>query len=459
MPSPARRQQASRGEPAWVLTALATSLVLGFAAAFARPGADCYWVAALGREVLRTGRVPDGIPFAAAATAGWPNVTVAAEVLFAWLAQLGAGGLVGAQLLADTAALLLLALGARRLGGSDAGTAAVLVLVAAGSLPALVVVRLQLLSLIPFALLLLLLRREHERPSWRVWLLVPLVAAWSNLHGAVLMGVAVAGAYLLLSRARRDPRTALAVVVASLLALSATPAGLRTGSYYLGVLGNEAARRGTGLWARPSPHNVFDILLVGVALVLLLLALRRRLPLWEYAALAGVSVATLTSARHGIWLLFLCAAPAAARVGRRLPAAPWGRPAWAAAISLAGVAAACLLVVGRGESLLPSDPRVVSAVVRVAGDGVVLAEEPLVESLAFNGVRVWVSNPIDAFRPRDQAAYLDFLAAGPDATVAVSNVDVVVVQAQSPAAALVGRDPGLAPVQSVDGWVIYRRSR
>lgn len=99
-----------------------------------------------------------------------------------------------------------------------------------------------------------------------------------------------------------------------------------------------------------------------------------------------------------------------------------------------------------------------SAVARVAGDGVVLAEEPLVEWLAFNGVRMWVSNPIDAFRPRDQAAYLDFLAAGPDATVAVSKVDVV-VQAQSPAAALVGRDPGLAPVQSVDGWVIYRRSR
>jgi len=140
---PAPRRRGGPAGTGWVLTALAVSLVLGFGAVFPRAGADCYWVAALGAEILRTGRVPDGIPFAAAPTAGWANVPVAAEVLFAWLAKAGPGGLVGAQLLADAAALLVLALGARRLGAGDLGTAGVVLLVALGSLPSLVVVRLQ----------------------------------------------------------------------------------------------------------------------------------------------------------------------------------------------------------------------------------------------------------------------------------------------------------------------------
>ena len=44
----------------------------------------------------------------------------------------------------------------------------------------------------------------------------------------------------------------MVVGMVTLLALLVTPVGLRTVPYYLGVLENEAAKRRSGLWARPS---------------------------------------------------------------------------------------------------------------------------------------------------------------------------------------------------------------
>ena len=60
----------------------------------------------------------------------------------------------------------------------------------------IVAIRGQLFSLPLFAACALLLRAETREPSRRIWLLVPLLALWGNLHGAVLTGAAVAGAYL-----------------------------------------------------------------------------------------------------------------------------------------------------------------------------------------------------------------------------------------------------------------------
>ena len=65
----------------------------------------------------------------------------------------------------------------------------------------IVAIRGQLFSLPLFAVCVLLLRAETREPSRRIWLLVPLLALWGNLHGAVLTGAAVA---------RRVPRSSSA---------------------------------------------------------------------------------------------------------------------------------------------------------------------------------------------------------------------------------------------------------
>src|SRR5919197_4442389 len=172
----------------------------------------------------------------------------------------------------------------RAAGASDAGRALVIVVVPFATISSLFVVRAQLFSLPLFALLVVLLRSEARRPSRRVWLLAPLVALWSNLHGAVLLGLAVALVYLGFHRLRRRPLESVLAGAAAVLALCATPALERTPRYYLGVAGSEAAKRGYGLWAPLSPTSGFDLLLAAGAVLLLVEFARARPPAWEIAA-------------------------------------------------------------------------------------------------------------------------------------------------------------------------------
>jgi hypothetical protein len=444
-----------------------SAMVIVFAvlisARFAVVGADTYWAVALGRDIVRAGVIPDGIPFAAAPSAGWPNVPVLGELVLAGLAQPGPVGTVAAQLVVDAVALVLLALGARRAGASDAATAVAVALTAIGALPALASVKMQLFSLALFPVLLLLLRADHRRPTHRIWWVVLVIAAWGNVHGAVLLGVAVTGAYLLLSRLRRSPVETLAVGLASLVAVAANPALFQTVHYYAGVLTNEAARRGTELWARPNPGNLFDLLLIGAGAVLVALALLSRPPLWEVVSILGLLVGTVSSARHGVWLLMVCAAPAALRLSRRSQSSVTRRsPAVPVVAGLAVLLGGAGLLWTRQDALNPSgNPDLVNAVKSAAKRQAVLADEPVVESLAAEGVRICLSNPIDAFQRSDQAAYLDFVSGvvTGNSKALLDAAEVVVVRTGGPADGPVSMDARFAPERSVAGWTVYTRMR
>jgi hypothetical protein len=408
-------------------------------------GADALWLVSLGDLIGKQGGIPVGAPFAAADSSRWTNLPVLGELLFAGLHHFGALGLPAAQLVVDGALLSLTAVGARRLGASDGSTAVVLLLVALGALPALGVARAQLLSLLPFVALLLLLRSEHARPTWRIGLTAPLVALWGNLHGAVLVGVAIVACYLLLSRARTQPGVSLVVMTAAVAALWLNPAGLRTGSYYSAVLTNVAAQRRTGLWAAVNLGSGFDVLLIATALLLIALMAESRRPAWEYLAAAGLAIATITASRHGVWLLLFCAAPAAVGLGRacaarrgaaRASAMTRGRRYVSVVFATVMVVSAGSVLASRARSLR-ADEADASVIRSLAAGRVVLAPEPLAEALAAAGVRVWLSNPIDAFSRYDQSAYLDFLAGhGPAAERALSAADVVVATPGSSSAQL-----------------------
>ena len=231
-------------------------------------GADTMWLVALGRIIVRDGAVPAGVPFAIADSTTWVNVPVLGELVFTGINSLGPSALPFAQILVDVCLLLLLTVAARRDGAQGLAISLVLVVVALGSLSALGVVRSQLMSLLPFTALILLLRSEHREPSRRIWLAVPLLVLWGNLHGAVLVGVALVCCHLALSRFRKQPGVALAAGVASVAAVWVTPRGIHTGDYYLGVLTNEAAQRGTQLWAPLSINNGTDLLLLASSIVL-----------------------------------------------------------------------------------------------------------------------------------------------------------------------------------------------
>jgi hypothetical protein len=418
----------------WGPLELAVALGAALAAVAGTIGADARWLPALGRIIIDRGEIPDGVPYASAPSAGWHNVPVLAELILRGVTGVaGDRGFLLAQVVAVATALAILSWDLRRAGADDLGGALVLLVVIVGALSVLVIVRSQLFSLVLFPVLVALLRAEARSPSLRIWLIPPLLAVWSNLHGAVLVGLAVAAAYLIFERGRRQPLVAVLVLAASALALCATPALQHTPDYYRGLVGNEAARRGEALWAPLSFTSAFDLLLLAAAIVLLVLAARGRPGLWEAIALAGLAVLTVKTARSGVWLLFFAAVPAA----RNLDLGP-GRERRLTKPLLAFTVAVALFGLVRGPLPSGAGKPLLDDAVRRASGMPILAEAIPAEQVALAGGRVWMSNPLDAFSHRDQRAYLDWLAGRSAGDAALRRARVVLVIRGSEAAKRVG---------------------
>jgi hypothetical protein len=439
------------------LTGLSVALGAGVCALVGTVGADARWLAALGRTIVTSGSIPSGVPYAAAPSGKWVNVPVLGELVFHALQAAGGDrGLVLAQVLATTLALSLLALTMRRTGASDGAAAIALMLVFVAALPSFVVVRAQLFSLVLFCALLFLLRSEASAPSRRIWLLVPLFALWANLHGAVLVGLAVAAVYLVFERARHEPLLVAGVLLGSSLALFLTPALVSTGDYYLGVLHSEAAQRGEGMWAPLSLRAPFDVLFLVFALPLIVFALRAGLRRWELVASAVFLALTVHASRNSIWLVCLLAAPAAAGLSRVLPSPRLsGR-----ALALCGWVPALFLLLGFAQTPHQSGAgkRIRAEAAKLAAGRPILADGVDAEQLALDGHRVWIANPLDAFSRRDQALYLEWIDAEPAGDALLSEAPVVLVSRGSAAQRRLEGDPAYRRAAIDAKSAVYVRS-
>lgn len=441
-----------------MLVILSLGLLTILSASLTVVGSDALWLAALGDEIRRSGRIPVGIPFAAAVSADWVNTTVLGQLVVSVVHEAGSLGVVVAQVVVVTLVLSTLACEATSRGSRPVATSAMLIAIAIGAAAPLLIARAQLLSLLPYAILLVLIRRQHDEPSPAIWWAVPLVALWGNLHGAVLAGVAVLGCYLAFSRLRQSPLTAVGVGVASLAATCLNPGLLSAPRYYLGVFGGEATSDDSGMWSRLSLSNPFDVLLLLAAAVLVGMAFRRRRPVWEYAAALGLAVAAGLAARHGIWLLLFLAIPAATTWTRPGSPGVTTRPSKAvpSVVGIACLAVAAVALGLRAPSFRAADAEAARIAEATRGQ-VVLVGEPLAESLAAAGATVWLSNPLDAFTRADQAAYLAFMKGDADgACTAFEQADVVVaepgsVQARAAAAA------GLSRTTSLGTYSVFSR--
>jgi hypothetical protein len=295
------------GQVVWAVAMLAA-----FAAALGIIGADALWLVPLGDRLIH-GHLPSSIPYATAPTAGWHDVPAGAELVFWSLYHAfgGSRGLAVAQAAAAAIGFGALARGLRREATAGA-TLLVSALVLIGSLPAVVVIGVSLSSLALFPVLLALLESETRAPSSRLWLSIPLIAVWGNLHGGVLAGWGLLACYLVLDRARRQPWLSLSVLAAATATLFANPELWHTPRYYRSVLHSVVAKQGSGLWT-PLGTGTLDLMLIAVAAILVVLSLAGgvRVRLWEVAALLGLAAATVHVARTGTWFLFLVAFPAA----------------------------------------------------------------------------------------------------------------------------------------------------
>jgi hypothetical protein len=435
----------------WLAVAAGSALC----AAASAVGADARWLAALGSTIARAGHIPSSIPYAAAPSHDWVNVPVLGELVFHWLESVGGDrGLIAAQAVAVAATLTLLLRDMRSADASDGARALVIVALPFAALSALLVVRAQLFSLPLFALAILLLRAEARRPSWRIWLLVPLVALWSNLHGAVLTGLVVATVYLVVDRFRRDRWTTLGVLAATWGALFATPALARTGEYYLGVLHSEPAVSGFGMWAPLSLRNPLDVVFLAVAVPLFWFAVRARPKTWELVSLALLALATVHVGRNSVWLMLFVAVPAACGMRFRNSA-----PSKGVVLACAWLVPVVLLVaaISRAPAQTVAGPALRDEAVRLAGAQPILADAEDAEQLALDGSRVWIANPIDAFARDDQRAYLSWLQGQSAGDAVLLRHDVVLVQVDSKAQARLAGNAAFREIRRDAVAVLYRR--
>ncbi|HST25320.1 MAG TPA: hypothetical protein VLJ76_04975 [Gaiellaceae bacterium] len=437
------------------LTVLVGCFVTAMCALLATVGADANWLAALGQDIARSWSIPGDVPYAAAASAGWHNVPVLGELIFHGLrSALGTRGLVLAQLTAVVTCLGLIATDLRRARVPDTPAALVLFLTAFASAPALLVVRSQLFSLALFPLLVLLLRAEARRPSRRVWLLVPLAALWSNLHGGVLLGIAVAAAYLLFSRARQEPLVAFGVLLGMCGALFATPALGETADYYRGVITSQAASHGEGLWQPLSLTAPFDVVFLAVAIPVVAMALRSRPAVWEVVVTVALAVAAVRSSRNEVWLALFVAVPAARALA--------GSRTWRLAVpkhTASAVTGLLVVVVIAGFAKTPVDagasPKLLRDAVRIAHGTPILADGFDAEQLALAGDRILIGNPLDAFSPHEQTLYLDWLAGRPSGDAEAARVRAILVAPGSKPDARLAHRAGFCAVAREKRAVLY----
>jgi hypothetical protein len=380
-------------------------------------------------------------------------VLVFAELIFYGLEKaLGDRGLMLAQVLAVSIAVVVLSRDALAAGGTNGGVAAALGIAAVGALPSLAIIRVQLFSLALFPVIVALLRSEARCPSRKIWLVVPLLALWSNLHGAVLIGFGITCCYLALSRLRVDPVVAILVAGAGALAMLLTPALIRTVSYYHAGLTNVGVKRGFGLWAPLSLSRPFDVVLVATTVILALGLRRARPAMWELVALAGLAAATIYGSRNGIWLLFLLVAPGAYAFGFRRR---WNR---LIAPTITVAFALIVFSIAQGPVRSGASHAAIARAVRLADGTPVLAPDAEAEQVALAGGRIWLANPLEAFSHHYQAVYIDWLQGLPGGREATGDVNVVLVPRGSELARLMDGERNFVAAFRDPTAVLYLRT-
>jgi hypothetical protein len=282
-----------------------------------------------------------------------------------WLGQLiyyglfAAGGIhavLGLNALGLAAGTGVAVLAARRLGGSARSVTWLALLSFVVIAWSSWTVRVQSLVFALFAGLLWLLAADSRRPSRRVFLALPLLVLWANVHGTAFLGaalVALRGATMVLERERpwRDRLPTAAVLLASPALLLASPYGFELVGYYHRLLLNPAFSRYVTEWA-PTRFGIATAPFYALALLAAWLAGRcaSRLNRFEQGALLILVVLAMLAVRSVVWfmlaaLILLPGALDGVLVAR------WGSPRYRYLNRLLAIAAVVVSAVAVGGAL------------------------------------------------------------------------------------------------------------
>lgn len=262
-----------------------------------------------GADMLASGTVMtrDAFTFTAMGSP-WLNQQWLAQVVMG-TAFLSGGWFALAMLRVVLSAVsLVLVMRACRAVGVDQRQAAWLTLGAAALLLPSMTMRPQLFGVACFGGVLAILMDRRRHPG-RLWLLIPLAALWSNLHGTFPLLFAMGGAVLLddLRTGRGQWRQLVVVGLLALLATLVNPHGLGVWRYVAGLTGNAMIHQSVDEWQPPALDSfVGTAFLLSIPVVIWLLARARGRPGWPLLLLlASTLLLGLMSTRGTLWWAML----------------------------------------------------------------------------------------------------------------------------------------------------------
>jgi hypothetical protein len=238
-----------------------------------------------------------------------------------WLAQLSlyglwrAGGLKLALLvhaLLATSALTGAALIARRHGATARSVSWVAIPALLAFYPVAAIVRTQSFALPLFSATLWLLLADARRPSRRVFLTLPLIVLWANLHGSVVLGaglVALAG-LVTVAKARRPTPRGLALIVLPWACMLASPYATHLPAYYRKVLVGSDFSHLVTEWA-PTTFQSITIPVFVLAfggLWLLGRSGKAAVPVFDQLAFLAIAVVAFQAIRNIAWFALVALA-------------------------------------------------------------------------------------------------------------------------------------------------------
>jgi hypothetical protein len=168
----------------------------------------------------------------------------------------------------------------------------------------------QTIAYVLFALVGFLLVTDELNPSRRVFLVLPLLALWANIHGSVVLAaalvtlrgltVAVAGLRSGLRPSTWLPR-ASALAVVPWLCTIASPYGFDLPSYYRRILDNPTLARLIMQWQPPTIRSQPQFFVVLFAACWLAFRQRNGLGLFARLGLLATAIGGLSALRHMVW--------------------------------------------------------------------------------------------------------------------------------------------------------------
>ena len=284
-----------------------------------------------GREVIE-----NGLPSHDALTiyglgAIWTDQQWLAQVFMYGVYSLGGFALLSIVTCASVVGAFALAAGASRSLGAGARAIWLLFLPVLVSAALGWSIRAQMLTLPLYTGLLWLLAAQARRPTNRVWIALPMLVLWANMHGSAALGallVVLLGAYELVRSRGGTWKRSLALIVAAPLAILATPYGpMTTARYYHLLLVDPpfAGQVTEWRWPEPASNTYVFYVLLAMAVPLVIWG-RRRLTAFDIGVLALTLAGALTAIRGIPWFAFACMVFVPVALGRSLESRKPGEP-------------------------------------------------------------------------------------------------------------------------------------